>query len=496
MDEIRIKLEPTQQAFVTSHAEADLMSCRMGEGKSTALCWAIFHHTRLNPGAHWAMIRDTWVNLERTTLQEFFKWFPIDVIVDYRKSEKRLVWRPESRVRGDIVLMGMDDAKDAKSLQSLELAGFVMDEPAPAADSGGIDSMIFTTAMTRLRQPGMKWHSAKLAQNSSDESHWTYKMFFDPGTPANPDIELLPDQKSGYRVFETAEPENTHLKPGYYEGMRAMYEADGRPDLADRFADGKIGFQQLGKAVTPEFSKPNHVAKGLLAISNAPLQLMWDFGVRGTCCVMAQNTPMGHWNILESHLSDGSMGIFELIEEVVGPRIADRFHGAQIRHYGDPAGESREASSSKMTAVRMLKDQLGGKWNPGPVQYDERVNPLRRVLGVMRNAKGLIQIDEDLAKEVWHALRGGWHYKIGPNGVPSDRPPKNESSHPGDCMGYGAAVIYPGGVLKKKKNRGNFEQLQRPRYGPPPPLFAGSPPATQNAQQQKGYGRPNWGANR
>lgn len=461
---IGIKLNRTQQAFITSRAEADLFSCRMGEGKSTALCWAIYHHTKHNPGADWALMRDTWTNLEGTTLREFFKWFPVDVMVSWRATEKRITWLPASGLTGSIICLGIADDIDAQKLQSREFAGFAMDEPAPAAESGGIAEFVFSTALTRLRQPGMKWYAAKLAQNSSDETHWTYRQFFDPGNPGNPDFDRPPKQTMGFRVFETSEPENKkNLPRGYFDNMAARYRASGRQDLADRFAGGKVGFQQQGKAVTPEFSRMLHVASGLMEISSAELLLCWDFGLNPTCH-MTQATPMGHWNILESYVSDGGMGVYELIEEVIAGRIEARFHGADIRHYGDPAGEAREASSSKMTAVKMIKDLLGGRWTPGPVRFAERVAPLRSVLSKTHNGTGLVQIDEERAKPCWHALRGGWHYRIHRGGVVSDHPVKNISSHPGDAIGYGAAIIYPGGVLKERK-RSNFRQLQRPTYG-------------------------------
>ena len=51
---------PFQKRFIESRAKADLFSSRMGEGKSTGLAWAALYHTRHNPGARWALIRDTW----------------------------------------------------------------------------------------------------------------------------------------------------------------------------------------------------------------------------------------------------------------------------------------------------------------------------------------------------------------------------------------------------------------------------------------------------
>jgi hypothetical protein len=67
---------PTQRAFIESRAEADLFASRKGEGKSAGLAWASYFYTHHNPGAPGLCVRDTWENLRRTTLDEFFHWFP------------------------------------------------------------------------------------------------------------------------------------------------------------------------------------------------------------------------------------------------------------------------------------------------------------------------------------------------------------------------------------------------------------------------------------
>jgi hypothetical protein len=61
----------------------------------------------------------------------------------------------------------------------------------------------------------------------------------------------------------------------------------------------------------------------------------------------------------------------------------------------------------------------------------------------MSNSRGLIQVDRENAKEVWHALRGGWNYHVSKAGITSGEPLKNIHSHPGDAMSYGAAILFP-----------------------------------------------------
>lgn len=463
---IRFKANPTQWDFITSKAEADLFACRMGEGKSAGLVWAAFHYTEQNPGAVGAMIRDTYENLRDTTLKEFFAWFPEGVACTYNRSSKTIRWRL-SQLEGEIMCLGMDEPKDAQKLQSRALSYFLMDEPAPAHESGGIDEEVFDMALSRLRFPGMRWYAAKLATNNPDETHWTYRRFKDPGDPGTPTSEEIADeQERGFRLHQTVRPENTeHLPPGYYARLRQAYRH--RPDLVRRFVDGDFGFQAIGRAVTPEWNDDLHLAQALEPIGRE-LILLWDFGVTGSCCTITQTTPLGHWNTLESHVSDpDGMGTFELIRDVVKPRLAERFHGLPLRHIGDPQGAQREQSSSQMSAVRVIREELGGPFRAGPVKLEERIPPLRSVLSRTIGGIGLVRVDARFAKPVWHALRGGYHYAVSRAGVISPAPVKDIHSHPANTMEYGAAVLFPTGRMMKR--RPYPRQPRSARYRPAGP---------------------------
>lgn len=432
---------PVQRSFIESQAPADLFSSRVGEGKSTGIAWSIFHHTRHNPGANWAVVRDTWENIQKTTLKSFFEWFPPGVYGEWVAGRKEFTWA-EGIAKGTVSFVGMEDPADASKLLSWELGGIAMDEPAPAMGSAGIDEFVFDIAMTRLRQPGMKWRPMKLATNNPDESHWTYKKFVSPG------IE-------GFRVHQPAVPENVHNLPeNYYEGIRKTLAH--RPDLVRRFVDGEFGYQSEGKAVTPQWSDKIHLTHGLVAIPRRELILLWDFGLNPTC-IITQVTPLGTWNILESYVGDG-IGAQELIESEILPQMASHYRGHPVRHIGDPAGDNREQSSSMNKASLVVKKMIPGTWRPGPQKWPPRRDAIGAVLARNIGGRGLVQVDRHHAKEVWFALRGGWHYNVARTGVVSSEPKKNIHSHPGDAMSYGAAVLFP----MKLAVRGPTEGIKPP----------------------------------
>lgn len=424
---------PIQNAFITSTALADLFSSRAGEGKSTALAWSFFYYTKHNPGANLVMIRDTYANLEKTTLKSFFEWFPQGVYGEYHQGKKEWTWY-EGVAKGTISFIGIEDPQDASKLLSWELAGFGMDEPAPAFGSAGIDESVFDLAMTRLRQPGMSHYIAKLATNNPDESHWTFRKW------------VGRERIEGFRLHQPPQPENTqNLPENYYETMRRTLAH--RPDLVRRFVDGEFGFQSEGIAVTPQWSDKVHLAHGLVAIPRRELHLLWDWGLNPTC-IITQKTPMGHWNVLDSIVGEG-IGVTELIDDIVKPLLMDRYKGNPISHIGDPQGVQREQSSSMNSAVMVVRKMLGGTWRAGPQKWPPRRDAAQSVLTKLVGGRGMVQVDRDRAQELWFALRGGWHYHKARTGVVSGEPKKNIHSHPADAFSYGAAILFPTGKARE-----------------------------------------------
>jgi hypothetical protein len=453
---------PTQRAFILSEAKADLFSSRRGEGKSTGLSWAIFHHTLQNTGARWVCCRDTFENLTKTTQRTFFEWWPDGLFGRYHKTNKEWTWNDQiylwgKQLKGSVLWLGMDDPADASRLLSLEIGGIAMDEPAPAVTSGGIDEMIFDLGLTSLRQPGMRY-AVKLAENNPDESHWTYKKFVE-------------EPLEGFKLWQPPVPENVaNLPPNYYEDMRKSLAH--RPDLQRRFIDGEFGFQSEGRACTPQWNDKLHLAIGLSPIPRIPVTMLWDWGHNPTC-VVTQQTPAGQWLILDALVGDG-IGVEELIENEVAPLWRERYEGGQheLSHIGDPAGLTGDQSSVARSPVMSVRARLRGPFRPGPIKVDERLEPARSVLTRTIQGQGLVRVDRHRAAPVWYALRGGWHFPVGKTGLIGSVPRKNMHSHPGDAFSYGAALLYPLGRFGRKRVSASLPP--EPRYwgarGPDPLL--------------------------
>jgi hypothetical protein len=384
--------------------------------------------------------------MQATTMKSFFQWFPPGVFGTYHAQKKEWTWA-SGVAEGTVTFLGMDDPSDASKLMSRELAGIAIDEPAPAIGSVGIDELIFDIGMSRLRQPGMKWYSMKLAENNPDETHWTFKKFVTPGT-------------DGYALWQPAVPENAqNLPPSYYAELRKLWAH--RPDLVKRFVEGEFGFQQIGKSVTPEWNDRLHLTFGMSPLPRYDTHVFWDFG-HNPSAIICQKTPLGQLLVLDALVGD-DVGTEELITQGVRPLLAERYKKCTLHHIGDPAGEQREQTSIKRSAVRLIKQELGGSWKKGPLRWEERREPLRALLTRVHGGKGLMLVDRDRAAPIWHALRGGWHFHVSRAGIISGEAVKNIHSHPGDALSYGVAVLFPLGKLQNRRPSRSVHD-ETPRY--------------------------------
>ncbi len=449
---MEFKAGPTQRRFIETDARAALFASRAGEGKSAAIVQACGYFARkyhkANPTA--IIARNTLVNLKRTTLLEFLKWWPSGIFGTFHKGDMVYEWTVPG-FGGAVHFMGFDSEKATEKVLSMPVDFAGLDEAAPATDQGGINELVLDMLLQRGRNPGVDKPQIKIAVNNTDEEHWLYPRFVDPGS-------------EGFECYQTgAQPENLdHVRKGYYEDM-ARDNAH-RPDLVRRYVEGKWGFQQKGVAVTPQWSDELHLADNLQPIRGIPLSLSWDFGHNPRCTV-SQHTKT-NWNVLGCYGEDG-VGTYQLIESLK-PILLSRFENKFVlKHTGDPNGATKDPGDSRNSPLRAIKEELGGSWVAGPTKPALIIDPLQRVLTKQSGGRGLLQVDRVHAKMIWYALRGGWHKQKNARGVVSPNPTKDLHSHPGDTMGYEAARTYPTAAFSKKRKPVRVRQtsMRTPRSG-------------------------------
>ncbi len=409
---------PIQRMFIESRANADLFASRMGEGKTTALVFSCFYHTLYNPGANWVFIRETWDNLEQTTLQEFMNWF--SDFGKYIPSKKRFDWNWP--LTGKIWFVPADSISDARRLQSRPLAGVAIDEAVPVSHAGGINEVIFDIAFGRLRQPGVKWRVCKLAANNPDKGHWVYKRFVDPGT-------------NGFKVWQTQSPENlSNLDADYYDRLRSAWQH--RPDLIKRYVEGEYAILREGEPVIKTFSWAKNVKEFDLS-GKKELIALWDGGST-PACLICQMIDDDRLYVHEEYYGVG-IGLYELIRNNF---IDRKYSGYKFRHIGDESLSKRDQARSHYydminSASNVITNMLGGEFVSGARGIDSRVLSLSMALA---NSKLFISRH---CEKLIEGLSGAWAYQN--NMKPNKLHPWSDLC---DALTYGTSVIFPNEIVK------------------------------------------------
>lgn len=460
MPEVRFPATPTQARFINSKKYMVFFMGPRGEGKTTTgvfatLAHAMRHSADLWP-VRWAVIRDTWENLRITTVPSIRSCVQRYGIaaegIDLQEPKiVRLGMRLGNGVFKPIVeynFFGLDTPDDANRLQGFEAGGAWIEEPAPAADlSSGVPEECLLS-VTSLRQQGIE-PRVQITMNPPDETHWTIKYRDDPDA-----IDELLEGKIDVDFIEIPAGENPGVTEEYRIRNRAILEKMGRFDLIARLVEGKVGFVQLGVAVTPEFG-PIHEARASLPImKSVPILRGWDGGLHPTV-TFAQITPLRFVHVFYSVRGD-HIGMEQHIEDNVRPWLKDmgllKYH---FRDIGDPSMLDPEKKNSSVSSVTAIEEMLtaspsrAASFEPGPIPIDDRVLPLRALM--RRNIRGTAQFQVDpMARAMKRALGGGWHRKKSPAGIVGEIV-KDEHSEHGDSLGYITGTEFPLDKLVQRK---------------------------------------------
>ena len=448
-------LRPTEvpARFIRSRAFVKILMGPRGEGKTTAGYLELLYRSEEAAGREAqertkvlplrvAIVRDTWTNLNRTTIESLRELEAKGLEVQWRNSGR------EAIIGGDRVhclFFGMDTLKSISKLQGLGIGVLWIEEPAPAADlSGGVAPEVFGVGITSLRQQGVR-HGCLITMNPPDEDHWV--------------LALRSGQHLSVASFTVPKGENPHISEMQRDAFTEALEAIGRKDLVARLIEGRVGQIQLGEAVMPEFNEAIHVAdRRLYPLPGIPLVRLWDFGLNPTC-TWTQVTPSGYWHVLACFCGE-NMGVHQLIENFVKPWEADALGPEQatwpMRDIGDPMGVMREQSNSERSAVTVLGELLDAGFEPGPVEWHERRDALKAVLTRPPiRGKGPFLVDAECTA-IRRALRGGWRYPKDGLGrvmdtVESSHRASGKHAHPGHTLCYGAAILYPIADIARRK---------------------------------------------
>ena len=511
---------PTAERFMAAVANGPPTEMRLlvlessrGEGKTTSTIYAVLELAeRLRREGREAflpvrvaVVRDTWVSLERTTLRSFEEQRMRGLPVIFTHG------RREARIEFDVLLaefffFGLDRPEDADKFQGFSCGVLWIEEPAPAAGlTAGVPIESLAIGATSVRQPGVP-PRILLTMNPPDSDSWVLKVEERLREVGLPELKVAvfripPGEKSEHfrvlaqeaqtaaeaRAWDTAAKEFDN----YRTRNRALLEAAGRLDLVARLVEGQVGDVQVGEAVVPPFSRELHVAKEPLTVYRSlPILRFWDGG--GTpSCVFAQDLPNGGGlNVLASRTGQ-NISMEEFIRDYVKPLQATygwlpgvptrgegfgrgASSGFRFRDIGDPSMlHEGKTVSADLTSALVIQQMLTTGFEPGPVSWSARREALLSAFS--RAGKGhrprFIQLDPEENDMLVKSL-GRLHY---PTELATGRvvmtieAAKRASgiyAQSPDALGYGLAVLHPAEQWIREAQR-----QPAPRPPPPPPSW-------------------------
>lgn len=442
---------PTLAAFARSNAFMRGIVGPFGSGKSSACVIETARRGReqkpLEDGkrrTRFAIIRNTFPQLQDTTMKTFFDWMPPRHFGDYVAGEHTYYIRKWGNIGIDIEVMfrALDTPEAVKKLLSLDLTGAWLNEAReiPWAIVEAVQGRV--GRYPAQRDGGPTWHGVWMDTNPPDvDSEW-YKFYEE--SQHEPGFAEVFRQPSGL----SPDAENLANLPGgrrYYSNL-----VQGKSQAwIDVYVHGKYGFVQSGKAVFPEFSDIIHI-KEIEPIPGLPVYRGWDFGLT-PACTLSQVLPDGRWLVFDELFSMSS-GIDAFSDSVI--RYCSQVFDKTPRFIdvGDPAGMQR-AQTDEKTCYQIMhaKDIMV---EPGLQTVTLRLEAIRKPLTSM--VGGMPQfILHPRCKMLRKAFLGMYRYrrmKIQGERY-ADMPEKNSVSHVMDALQYPATRIFAASLMTSREEQ-------------------------------------------
>lgn len=268
---------PTGAKFHRSNAFVRGIMGPVGSGKSV-MCVMELLTRAMEQAPHrnvrktrWVVVRNSYRELNDTTIKTFFDWIPEDAGIFERTSMTFFLQYPLpdlTVVKAEFMFRALDRPDDSKKLLSLEITGAFINEARE------IRKEVVDLIQTRIgrypsqRDGGPTWQGLIMDSNPMDTDHWWYRSF----------EENKPDDWAYFRQPGglSANAENVqNLPPRYYDRMM-----QGKSEAwIDAYVNGNYSFLATGKPVYPEFNDRTHVDPSIAFVPGVPIILGADFGL-------------------------------------------------------------------------------------------------------------------------------------------------------------------------------------------------------------------------
>ncbi|TVR99840.1 MAG: hypothetical protein EA406_02235 [Rhodospirillales bacterium] len=450
---------PTISRFLQSRAFIRSIMGPFGSGKSVGSVMALVKNAmEQQPDAkgmrrsRYAIIRNTYRQLDDTTKKTIFDWLPDGVAGTYKSGKNMFVLR-FGDVESEWLFRALDSPDDVRNLLSMELTGAWINEYRE------IPSEVLINLIGRLRYPEssrIRLPGIVMDTNPPPLGSFWHRLATEP-PPAEIQAALdvaLKDSPDGPRPLiehfqqpggKDENAENLeHLPPGYYDLMIAA-NADKGEDWLNVHVHGNYGPDPSNLPVYPQYRANLHAPKPFPYRYNHGLTTYvgLDFG-RTPAAVLAQQLKNDRW-VVFSELTTVNCTTEEFIPKLAAWLARWDIKPSEVKCYGDPAG-SYGSEQNRLTSFQMLRREgfviIKGERSP-----EKRLGAVRKLLATIIDGRPGLMIDAEEAPMLAEGFAGAYCFKRNQEGEMNPDPRKNKYSHPHDALQHllGRIALSAGG---------------------------------------------------
>jgi hypothetical protein len=401
--------------------------------------------------ARFAVIRNTYGELEDTTIRTVHEWLPPSAFGTYIKSEhKYVIDRLDPALEIELLYRALDRPEHVAKLLSLELTGAWINEAreVPFAIFKALQGRV--DRYPRMVDGGSVDAGIILDTNPPDDESWWYTLFEEQ----RPDNAELFKQPSGRAEDAENKP---FLSKNYYDNL--MKGADS--EFVKVYVDGQYGFVKEGKPCYPDYNDAAHCTDSAEVMKGITIKRGWDFGLT-PACVFTQLRPDGRWVAFDELVAD-DLGITSFADAVL-LHCSQNYAGYKFEDYGDPAGNQSSAMThdkDEKTCFQILQGK--GIMVEGAEQnLTIRLESVKKPMNTLLGGKPQFMI-HPRCKKLRKGFQGRYQYKklkiAGAQERYREEPDKNEFSHPHDALQYIGTKVF-GNAVRSKEDRRKMAPLK------------------------------------
>lgn len=416
----------------------------IGSGTSTASIMRLWRHANeQQPGGDgarrtsWLIVRNTYSELERTTMKTWSMWFEERVAGRYgemartRPPHHRIkIPHPsndETMIDAEFIFLALDVEEDVRRLMSIEPTGVFFNE-AQFTPKELFDEAQSRAALGRYPPKldgGPTWCGVIADLNAPSEGHWIPYMRGDVAFPTEWDeetrreyikpedwrffiqppglIEVFEGNRvSGYK--ENPEAENRKWLPRpYSEVVKGKSKA-----WIDARVMNRVGLYKAGRPVFESFRPEMHITEKPLAfVPEFPLIVGLDFA-RNPAALFGQVIRGVLYIIAELGMENVAAKTFA---PMVKQHIATNYGTPKVELWGDPTGASK-GQSTDLTPFQIF-GQNGMQVLPAPGnnRLPIRLETIETLLtGLGPGGVPKLQISP-VCRMLKTAMNGGYHFR-------------------------------------------------------------------------------------